>query len=269
MSLFSLLLLSLSLCQVRHIGHEIRTPLNVVGVGVDMLIKDLEPHASALPDGVMDTIYGIQDASNASLEVINELLEFEKLAAGLTTLECVPTPILPFLEQAMKQHLLPARSKNISFELVPSSLITSSVTFNVDPMKLATVFRNLFSNAIKFTKKHGRVTVRVKIKRPSLDGIEVVEVTVQDTGAGMSPVHIGRLFGEGVQVNANGLQGGGGSGLGLFNTKGQLLVVGHWIFCLLLTFHVTHILLSLRCLQYIIWNRHCGIAREWQDLGGE
>ena len=43
---------------MRHIGHEIRTPLNVVGVGVDMLIKELEPHAAALPDGIMDIIEG-------------------------------------------------------------------------------------------------------------------------------------------------------------------------------------------------------------------
>ena len=43
---------------VRHIGHEIRTPLNVVGVGVDLLIKDLAPHAAVLPDGVMDIVYG-------------------------------------------------------------------------------------------------------------------------------------------------------------------------------------------------------------------
>ena len=43
---------------VRHIGHEIRTPLNVVGVGVDLLIKDLAPHASNLPEGVMDIVYG-------------------------------------------------------------------------------------------------------------------------------------------------------------------------------------------------------------------
>ena len=48
--------------QVRHIGHEIRTPLNVVGVGVDMLIKELKPHAASLPDGVMDIIEGIQEA---------------------------------------------------------------------------------------------------------------------------------------------------------------------------------------------------------------
>ena len=46
---------------MRHIGHEIRTPLNVVGVGVDMLIKELEPHAAVLPDGVMDIIEGIQE----------------------------------------------------------------------------------------------------------------------------------------------------------------------------------------------------------------
>jgi signal transduction histidine kinase len=46
--------------QVRHIGHEIRTPLNVIGVGVDMLLKELEPLAATLPEGVMDTIEGIQ-----------------------------------------------------------------------------------------------------------------------------------------------------------------------------------------------------------------
>ena len=50
-----------SLLQVRHIGHEIRTPLNVVGVGVDMLIKELEPHLAVLPDSVMDILEGIQD----------------------------------------------------------------------------------------------------------------------------------------------------------------------------------------------------------------
>ena len=145
---------------------------------------------------------------------------FEKLAAGMTTLECVPTPVIPFLEQAMKQHLLPARAKEISFEMVPSSVVTKNVTIDVDPLKLATVFRNLFSNAIKFTKKQGHVTVRTEVK--TVEGVEVVEVTVQDTGAGLSAENLGRLFGEGVQFNANGLQGGGGSGLGLFITKGTV-----------------------------------------------
>ena len=203
---------------MRHIGHEIRTPLNVVGVGVDMLLLELASDASILPKGIMEIIEGIQDASTASLEVINELLEFEKLAAGMTTLECAITPVLPFLEQVMRQHTITARAKDIQFDLVPS--ITQNVAFNVDPLKLATVFRNLFSNAIKFTKKEGRITVRAEFKCASLDGVEVVQISVQDSGAGMSPANLTRLFGEGVQFNANGLQGGGGSGLGLFISKG-------------------------------------------------
>ena len=142
----------------------------------------------------------------------------------MTTLECVPTPILPFLEKAMKQHVLPARAKEILFELVPSEEIRS-VTVNVDPCKLTTVFKNIFSNAIKFTKLQGRVTIRVDIKR--LEGDEMLEVSVKDSGAGLSPANLVRLFGEGVQFNANGLQGGGGSGLGLFITKGQWHVAIH------------------------------------------
>ena len=161
----------------------------------------------------------MQEASSASLEVVNELLMFEKIAAGLTSLECVPTPILHFLEQAMRQHMLPARAKNILFELAQSS-VTRNVAVLVDPVKLITVFRNLFSNAIKFTKLQGRVTVRAEIKSSPHEGEEVVEITVDDSGAGLSPANLRKLFGEGVQFNANGLQGGGGSGLGLFITKG-------------------------------------------------
>ena len=142
---------------------------------------------------------------------------FEKLAAGMTTLECVPTLILDFLENVMKQHILPARAKNIVFELVPA-MITRNLAVDVDPMKLITVFRNLFSNAIKFTKKNGRVTVRTEVK--TIKCVEVVEVAIQDTGAGLSAANIDKLFGEGVQFNSNALQGGGGSGLGLFISKG-------------------------------------------------
>ena len=58
---------------------------------------------------------------------------------------------------------------------------------------------------------------------PNDDTVEgdTIEITVQDTGAGLSAANLGKLFGEGVQFNANGLQGGGGSGLGLFITKGS------------------------------------------------
>ena len=52
--------MSIPFHQVRHIGHEIRTPLNVVGVGVDMLIKELEQRASVLPDSLMEIVNDIK-----------------------------------------------------------------------------------------------------------------------------------------------------------------------------------------------------------------
>ena len=252
-----------------------------------MLLKELESHAAMLPEGVMETIEGIQDASIASLEVINELLMFEKLAAGMTTLECVPTPVVPFLEQAMKQHMLPARAKGIVFELVSSSLVTKSMTIDVDPIKLVTVFRNLFSNAIKFTKNQGRVTVRVGIKRRvdaqvnsgdsqiksrefsfvAEDNMvaegNMVEVTVQDTGAGLSAANLGKLFGEGVQFNANGLQGGGGSGLGLFISKGRRSCTCHSFYSLC---EHNFLLILIHC-DPNQTNRHSGTSQTRQDMG--
>ena len=55
-----LITLSIPLRQVRHIGHEIRTPLNVVGVGVDMLLKELEPHAAVLPGNILEIVVDIK-----------------------------------------------------------------------------------------------------------------------------------------------------------------------------------------------------------------
>ena len=226
---------------------------------MDMLLLELASESSTLPNGIMEIIEGIKEASTASLSVINELLEFEKLAAGKTTLECAITSVLPFLEQVMRQHAIPVRAKNIQFDFVPS--ITRNATMNVDPLKLATVFRNLFSNAIKFTEKNGRVTVCTELKD------EIVQISVKDSGVGLSAENLTRLFGEGVQFNANGLQGGGGSGLGLFISKGIWSVTSSFLPGFFLSLSLISMFLIILSLSFI--NRLCRIAQEWQDLGGE
>ena len=78
---------------------------------------------------------------------------------------------------------------------------------------MSQVLRNFLSNAIKFTPEGGRVTVRVNKIHNDLS------VEVEDTGAGISPTDICKLFHEVVQFNANALQGGGGTGLGLWISK--------------------------------------------------
>jgi signal transduction histidine kinase len=117
----------------------------------------------------------------------------------------------------------------------------------IDPLKMSTVMRNLLSNAIKFSRPGGTIYVRLAVlgaeaRRQSVavarsqsiaptpasmrvsTGVmkkyDVVEISVKDDGAGLSKENIGRLFQEGVQINPNKLQKGGGSGFGLYITKG-------------------------------------------------
>jgi signal transduction histidine kinase len=128
---------------VRHIGHEIRNPLNIIGVGTDVLSKELKRLGPIIPSVVLEVVEGMKGASGVALEVVNELLMFEKLAAGMTTIETTPTHLAKFLKDAMTQHMIPARAKDIDFTL---SVVTSDIEFgaNIDPIKMTVVLRNIF-----------------------------------------------------------------------------------------------------------------------------
>ena len=128
---------------VRHIGHEIRTPLNIIGVGTDVLLKELKQLKHRVPRAVMEVVRGIQAASGTALEVVNELLMFEKLAAGMTTIETAPTRIVRFINKAMRHHMIPARAKEVDFTLSVEARDTE-LGVNIDPIKMIVVFRNLF-----------------------------------------------------------------------------------------------------------------------------
>lgn len=72
--------------QVRHISHEIRTPLNTTSIGVEVLEHELSALGNAVPNSLMEVVVGIRAACGSALVIVNELLTFEKLAAGMSTL---------------------------------------------------------------------------------------------------------------------------------------------------------------------------------------
>ena len=121
----------------------ISTPLNIIGVGTDVLLKELKQLGSVIPRNIVEVVEGIEDASTAALEVVNELLMFEKLAAGMTAIEAVPSFIVRFLNKAMKQHMIPSRAKGIEFKLSVDAR-DNELGVNVDPIKMIVVFRNIF-----------------------------------------------------------------------------------------------------------------------------
>ncbi|KAL3910862.1 MAG: hypothetical protein SGILL_007521, partial [Bacillariaceae sp.] len=199
----------------------------------------------------------IQDNSQGAVDILNDLLNYDKIEQGTLQLGLEVLSIWELLEQATLEFKLPASSKElklgVSFQIpkdangnskikrardLPKDMCSLKVVG--DSIRLTQVLRNLMSNAIKFTPSYGTVHVRGSYipaqkssKQPvaeskELDngdvftGIRSGEVRIQviDDGAGMSQDQLNALFQDGVQFNVNQLQAGGGSGLGLYIAKG-------------------------------------------------
>ena len=223
---------------VRHIAHEIRTPLNIVTVATDIILAELNK-MDTVPQFVFDTINNCQEACAITCDIVNDLLNFEKLAAGLVTLEKMPMVLSTYVQRVLNPFYVSAGAKNLILDyqyavagsgqdLTVDNPEDVADVVEIDSVKMSSVLRNLLSNAIKFAKE--RIIVKVSVMRelkseesesnddqPCSSGHAII--SVKDDGAGISSVNLSRLFQEGVQFNANELQKGGGSGFGLYIAK--------------------------------------------------
>ena len=223
---------------VRHIAHEIRTPLNIVTVATDIILAELLKMES-VPQFVFDTLNNCQEACAITCDIVNDLLNFEKLAAGLVTLEKMPTVLSTYVQRVLNPFYVSAGAKDLILDyqytvvgngpdLIVEHPEDVADVVEIDSVKMSSVLRNLLSNAIKFAKE--TIIVKVSVFReivceksesdsnqPASNGHAVI--SVKDDGAGISSVNLSRLFQEGVQFNANELQKGGGSGFGLYIAK--------------------------------------------------
>ena len=226
---------------VRHIAHEIRTPLNIVTVATDIILAELNK-MEAVPQFVFDTLNNCQEACAITCEIVNDLLNFEKLAAGLVTLEKMPIILSTYVQRVLNPFYVSAGAKDLILDyeytvtvngqdLVVDNPEDVADVVEIDSVKMSSVLRNLLSNAIKFAKE--TIIVKISVFREvmfeksendddqlvSSSGVGHAVISVKDDGAGISSTNLSRLFQEGVQFNANELQKGGGSGFGLYIAK--------------------------------------------------
>jgi len=196
----------------------------------------------AVPQFVFDTLNSCQEACAISCDIVNDLLNFEKLAAGLVTLEKMPMVLSTYVQRVLNPFYVSAGAKDIVLDYQYTfSENGQDVTVDnpeevedvveIDSVKMSSVLRNLLSNAIKFAKE--TIIVKVSVFRkvsteligngseddPACSSGHAI-ISVKDDGAGISSGNLSRLFQEGVQFNANELQKGGGSGFGLYIAKG-------------------------------------------------
>lgn len=193
-----------------NISHELRTPLNAVIGYAEILGEDLAE--SGLNQSVDDS-QRIVRAARQLLGLINGILDLSKIEAGRMELSLSCVDVKKLIEDCA-DIIKPAASGRGNTVHV---LIGPGVdTIESDPLKLRQCVLNLLSNANKFTSA-GDITVHAR--RVTRDLHSVLTIDVTDTGCGMNPEQVGKLFQAFVQVDTDGQRRSQGTGLGLVITR--------------------------------------------------
>ena len=190
-----------------NMSHEIRTPMNAV-IGLTYLLGHTP--LTAEQSGFVSKI---KFASNALLGIINDVLDLSKIEAGEMRIEHAPFSLPSLIDELGELMALQAETKKIGFAVVrPDDLVG---TLEGDATRLRQILTNLLSNAIKFTSQ-GEVRLTVEQQLPDDDQAPVgLKFSVRDTGIGIPPDALERIFQPFAQADASTTRRYGGTGLGL------------------------------------------------------
>ncbi len=188
-----------------NMSHEIRTPLNAV-IGLGYLLEQ-----TPLSEDQRQLLTKIQFAGRALLGVINNVLDLSKVEAGEMSLEDEPFDLRELVRD-LSQMLAPqAAAKGIELIVLPASALPRTV--RGDESRLRQILTNLLSNALKFTAS-GHVELKVFGTEQSATRIRL-RCEVADTGIGIEPAALERVFAPFTQADASTTRRFGGTGLGL------------------------------------------------------
>ena len=191
-----------------NMSHEIRTPLNAITGMVHLMRR------AGLPPEQASRLEKIDTASRHLLEIIDSVLDLSKIEAGRLTLEAAPISIARILDNVAAMMAERANNKGLGFVVCAPPQLSEVIG---DSTRIQQALLNYVGNAIKFTE-NGRIVIRVSQHAAATDAV-TLRFEVEDTGVGVAPEAMKRLFTAFEQADNTITRRYGGTGLGLAITK--------------------------------------------------
>jgi len=194
-------------------SHEIRTPLNAI-----LGMTEIQMQSAVHPPATSEAFIKINNSGNLLLSIINDILDLSKIEAGKLELSPIKYDVANLINDIIQLNYIRYESKPIEFKIdvdenIPSFLIG-------DDLRIKQILNNLLSNAFKYTDK-GEVTLAVNAECVGRGGAVLVTLIfqVRDTGQGMTPEQVGKLFDEYTRFNMEANRTTEGAGLGMTITR--------------------------------------------------
>ncbi|MBU1163097.1 MAG: response regulator, partial [Proteobacteria bacterium] len=189
-----------------NMSHEFRTPMHGVLAATELAMNE------EMPAKAEHYLKIIRSSAYSLLGIINDILDFSKIEADKLDLEIHPFRLDDVMDRSVDVLINKAAEKSI--EVIVDIDVDTPKALTGDPLRLQQIITNLLSNAIKFTDNEGKVLLGVKDTERSMDYV-VLTFFVKDTGVGIAPEHLNKLFIPFSQVDASSTRKYEGTGLGL------------------------------------------------------
>lgn len=207
---------------IANVSHEIRTPLTAVLGFTDILLAEARRPGGVDPAAQLSYLETIQRNGAHLLDILNDILDLSKIEAGMMAVERARCPLAPLIEDVIALFQARASAKGIVLRAEVDPSLADAI--ETDATRLRQILWNLVGNAVKFTAV-GEVVVRARREegaraQPSL------AIAVADTGVGLTPEQLSRIFRPFVQADASTTREFGGTGLGLAISRKLAMLLG-------------------------------------------
>ena len=202
-----------------RMSHEIRTPMNGIMGMTAIALENAHDEEKARA-----CLEKIDVTSEHLMALINDILDMSKIESGKVEIKKEPFDLSTFIGSLAAVFRAQASERDVAFAAVVEGDVPGHVVG--DPLRLNQVIYNLMGNAFKFTPEGGSVTLRIERLADAGDGCIWLRFAVDDTGCGIEPEHLDKIFASFEQGGSSVARKHGGTGLGLAITKRFVELMG-------------------------------------------